>query len=145
VDYLQKVHIEERHESSRIGRIANSLKDIALDTGQVVLAVSALDRKVWWLRASGPGTSRARSPWPTEADVILVVQRKWDVVAREQLVFNLSLPEAARLGRRVDREEPPREDRIDLAFRKRLSAGTSTPNGRVEEDVLVDERLHVDR
>ncbi len=146
VDYLQKVHVDGvDDEEVRVGRIGTALKDLALETGQAVLAVSALDR-------SGLDAARVRArhlkgsvALAYEADLIMLLQHKYDVVSRERLVFD-----TAGAGRHhqwvVLSIEKNRhgEDHVDLAFRKRLARGYFEPGGHVEEDLLVDERLHVE-
>ena len=132
-------------EEVRVGRIGTALKDLGVETGQAVLAVSALDR-------SGLDAARVRArhlkgsvALAYEADLIMLLQHKYDVVSRERLVFD-----TAGAGRHhqwvVLSIEKNRhgEDHVDLAFRKRLARGYFEPGGHVEEDLLVDERLHVE-
>jgi replicative DNA helicase len=146
VDYLQKVQVDDSADNDRVSRIATALKDIALDTGQAVLAVSALDR-------DGLSAARVRArhlqgsvTLAYEADVILVVQQKWDVVARDRLVFDLAAAQDLHHWVVITIEKNRHgDDRVDLAFRKRLARGYFDPRGHIEEDLLVEERIHVDQ
>jgi replicative DNA helicase len=146
VDYLQKVHVDEADEDRRVGRVATSLKDFALETGQAVLAISALE-------LAGLEAKRIRSrhlqgsvTLAYEADLILILQHKYDVVARDKLVFDLARADDMHNWVVLSLEKNRHgEDHLDLTFRKRLSRGHFDPHGRVEDDPLVDERLHIDR
>lgn len=150
VDYLQKVPVPAADEATRAGLAAGALKDLALDASVPVLAVAAV------ARPDGPAGSawsgrlrshhlRGAATLAYDADVVLLLQDKYDVVAREHLVYD---PTAGSEHRRwlVCSVEKNRhgEDGVDLEFRKRLSHGLLDPHGRVVEDRLVDERLDRD-
>jgi replicative DNA helicase len=145
VDYLQKVRSEQVDEDQRVARIATGLKDFALETGQAVLAVSALDR-------AGLESHRIRARHlkgsvtiAYEADLILLMHHKYDVVAREKLVYDLAAAQDLHHWLVVSLEKNRHgDDRLDLAFRKRLSRGHVDPHGHIEDDALVDERIHID-
>jgi replicative DNA helicase len=145
VDYLQKVHapgIED--EETRVGHVGTALKDLALETGSAVLAVAAVERE-------GLSGGRIRSQHlkgsvtlAYEADVVLVLQDKYDVVARQHLVYDSAAATAHHrwLVCSVEKNRHG-EDRLDLEFRKRLSHGLLDPVGRMVEDQLMDERIDV--
>lgn len=147
VDYLQKVSAGDvPDEDVRVARIATALKDLALELSCPVLAVAAVDR-------SGLDAHRIRArhlkgsvTLAYEADSILVLQDKYDVVARRHLVFDVP---AARHHHEwlVCTVEKNRHgsDHVELEFRKRLAHGHLEPRGRVVEDELVDERLHLEQ
>ena len=144
VDYVQKLRSDQSRASSDVGHVATTLKDIALDTGQVVLAVSALEREGLVAHRVRARHLKGSVVLAYEADVILVLQRKWDVVARDQLVFNLAAAQRLHDWVVLSIEKNRHgEDRVDLAFRKRLSRGYFDPDGHVEDDPLLDERLVV--
>ncbi len=144
VDYLQKVHVPGRlTDDERAAEIVAGLKDLALEFAVPVLAVAAAGeegiRPGHRVRAAHLRGSAALA---YEPDVILIMNEKYDVVARHHLVYDT---------RSVDRYrdyvvlsiEKNRSGlaRIDLQLRKRLD------QSRFERDVegvteeLVDERL----
>ncbi len=123
-------------------RAAAGLKDLALELGCPVLAVSAVD-------GAGLAASRVRarhlqgsSSLAYEADVVLVLQEKYDVVARQHLVFDLTSSEEHRrwLVCTVEKNRRGR-DRLEMEFRKRYSHGHVDPAGRMVNEDLVDERV----
>jgi replicative DNA helicase len=145
VDYLQKVHVEgATDEESRVARVATALKDLALEAACPVLAIAAVDR-------DGLAAGRIRSrhlkgsvTLAYEADVVLVLQDKYDVVARQHLVYDSSAAGAHHrwLVCSVEKNRHG-EDHLDLEFRKRLSHGLLDPVGRMVEEQLIDERIDV--
>lgn len=126
-------------------RAAAALKDLALELECPVLAVSAVD-------ATGLASRRVRarhlqgsSSLAYEADVVLIVQEKYDVVARQHLVFDLTASEEHRRWLVCSVEKNRRgRDRLDMEFRKRFSHGHLDPAGRMVSEVLVDERVFTD-
>jgi replicative DNA helicase len=147
VDYLQKVHAADvDDEDVRVARIGTALKDLALETGQAVLAVSAIDRAGLDSRRVRARHLKGSVALAYEADVILVLQHKYDVISRDRLVFDLAgagehhhwIVLSVEKNRHGD-------DHVDLAFRKRLSRGLFDPVGHVEDDLLVDERVQAER
>jgi replicative DNA helicase len=145
VDYLQKVHVPGvTDEETRVASVATALKDLALETACPVLAIAAVDRH-------GLAAGRIRSKHlkgsvtlAYEADVVLVLQDKYDVVAREHLVYDSSAAGAHHrwLVCSVEKNRHG-EDHLDLEFRKRLSHGLLDPVGRMVSDRLIDERIDV--
>jgi replicative DNA helicase len=145
VDYLQKVHVADApDEETRVARVATGLKDLALEADCPVLAIAAVDR-------DGLTSGRIRSKHlkgsvtlAYEADVVLVLQDKYDVVAREHLVYDSSAAGAHHrwLVCSVEKNRHG-EDHLDLEFRKRLSHGLLDPVGRMVQDRLIDERIDV--
>jgi replicative DNA helicase len=145
VDYLQKVHVPELlDEEARVARVATALKDLALETSCPVLAIAAVEREGL---AAGRIRSRHLKGSVTlayEADVVLVLQDKYDVVARQHLVFDSGAAGAHHrwLVCSVEKNRHG-EDHLDLEFRKRLSHGLLDPVGRMVSDQLIDERIDV--
>jgi replicative DNA helicase len=144
IDYLQKVHVAGRlSDDERASEVVAGLKDIALEFNLPVLAVAAADKD-----GLNPGRRlrvnhlRGSATLAYEPDVILIMNEKYDVVARHHLVYD---------SRAVDRFrdyvvltiEKNRSGlaKIDLQMRKRLE------QSRFERDVegvteeLVDERI----
>jgi replicative DNA helicase len=148
VDYLQKVPVTAaRDDDTRVAAVASALKDLALDLEVPVLAIAAVERPrgaagVEWSGRLRTHHLRGSSTVAYEADVVLLLQDKYDVVAREHLVYDTSA--ANRHHRWLVcslAKNRHGEDGVDLEFRKRLAHGLLDPLGHVVEDRLVDERL----
>ncbi len=143
VDYLQKVFAGPGlDEDAQVSRTATYLKHLALELGCPVLAITAVER--YGLDAARIRARHVKGSVTLayEADIILVLQDKYDVVDRRHLVYDLA---AGRDHRRwlVCSVEKNRhgEDHLDLEFRKRLAHGHIEPFGRLVEENLVDERI----
>ena len=109
-------------EDERITAVVEGLKDLALDHDVPVLAVVAADKEGI---ASGKrmrvSDLRGSSALAYEADTVLMLNNKYDVVARHHLVYDLGNVERFQTGR-CSRIEKNRSgaDRVDLEFRKRF-------------------------
>jgi replicative DNA helicase len=145
VDYLQKVHVDLPDEDARIAHVATALKDFALEAGQAVLAVSALELAGLEAKRIRARHLKGSVTLAYEADIVMVLQHKYDVVARDKLVYDLARAEDMHNWLVLSLEKNRHgDDRLDLAFRKRLARGHFDPDGHIESDPLVDERIHID-
>jgi replicative DNA helicase len=147
VDYLQKVHVEglaDEHERTRI--VGEGLKDLALDQDVPILAVVAMDKEAL---VSGKrlrvGNMRGSSALAYEADTVLLLNEKFDVVARHHLVYSMGNVETFR-NWAVLSVEKNRNGRsgVDLEFLKRFEQCRFEAKGRVVSEQLVDDRVFVD-
>ncbi len=76
-----------------------------------------------------------------EADVILVLQHKTDVVARRHLMYDtVPAEEYHRWLVWTLQKNRHGADHVDMEFRSRLSHGLLDPRGRIVAETLVDER-----
>ena len=144
VDYLQKVHVPgSPSEEDRVTTIAEGLKDLALDHEVPILAVTASDKdgvqsgkrmRIHHLRGS--------SSLAYEADTVLVLNHKFDVVARHHLVYNIGNVDKYK-HYAVLSVEKSRSGKtgVDLEFYKRFEQSRFEPDGRVVTEQLVDERV----
>lgn len=146
VDYLQKVYVPDASsEPERITTIVDGLKDIALEYDVAVLAVSAVDSS-----AAGPGRRMrvahlgGSSALAYEPDVILMMNEKYDVVARHHLMYD---PRAVDRFREhvVISIEKNRSGlaRIDIELRKRLEQSRFEREANAVAEELLDERINV--
>ena len=146
VDYLQKVHAGGRgvDEDERVTHVVEALKDLALDLGRPVLAVVASDK-------SGlSGRTRLRdlrgsTALAYEADVALMLNDKYDVVARNHLMYGGS--EVERFHDWVVCSIEKNRNGVaggDLEFEKDFGHGRFEPDGRVVLEMLANERLGLD-
>ncbi|HET6815608.1 MAG TPA: DnaB-like helicase C-terminal domain-containing protein [Mycobacteriales bacterium] len=148
VDYLQKVAVPDRDlgEADRVTLIVEGLKDLALQFEVPVLAIVAADRegivagkrlRVHHLRGS--------SALAYEADVVLLLNDKYDVVARHHLVYDVGNAERFRDWAVLTIEKNRTGlDRIDLEFHKRFDQGRFDASGKPVREQLIDERVFVE-
>jgi replicative DNA helicase len=148
VDYLQKVLVPNgpAEESERSTTIVEGLKDLAIDIAAPVLAIVAAEKE-----ALQAGTRmrmrhlRGSSALAYEADVVLVLNNKVDIVARHHLVYDLGNTERFRewaiLGIEKNRFG---SDGIELEYKKRFDQGRFEPEGRPVTEQLLDDRVFLE-
>lgn len=148
VDYLQKVRVPDAppNDDQRIAAVVEGLKDLALDNDLPVLAVVATDK-----RASGTGRRmrinhlRGSSALAFEADTVLMLNDKFDIVARHHLVYDVGNAERFRSWAVLSVEKNRNgRDGVDLEFRKRFEQGRFELDGHPVAEQLVDDRVFVD-
>jgi replicative DNA helicase len=156
VDYLQKVHAaasspDRRQpvalpEDDRITQVVEGLKDMALELSVAVLALTAVDKSGL---AAATRTRvqdlRGSSALAHEADVVLILNNKFDVVARHHLMYNMANAEQFHHWVVMSIEKNRNGvDNVDLEFRKRFEHSRfDTDGGRVQEE-MVDDRVFVE-
>ena len=148
VDYIQKVAVPKGPDSEdeRTTLVVEALKDMALEHDVPVLAIVAADKeglaKAGRLRIFD---LRGSSALAYEADVVLMVNDKYDVVARHHLVYDVGNAERFRSWVVVTIEKNRSGlDRIDLEFRKAFEQGRFEPDGGTVSEKLTDERVFVE-
>jgi replicative DNA helicase len=146
VDYLQKVRVPGDHadEDERVTVVVEGLKDLALETDLPVLAIVASDK------AGLDGRTRLHhlrgsTALAYEADVALLLNDKFAVVARHHLMYGTTNAEHYRQWA-VCSVEKNRSGRagVELEFRKRFEHGHLDPAGGFVAEQLVDDRIHVE-
>ncbi len=144
IDYLQKVPLEAGYDDAqRIAAVTERLKDMALDLGAPVVAIAAADRDSLGAgRRMRAHDLRGSSSLAYEADVVLILSDKADIVSREHLVYDLGNSERFH-GWTVMTLEKNRHgrDRVDLEFAKDFEHGRYDPDGRAVRERLIDERV----
>jgi replicative DNA helicase len=147
VDYLQKVPMfpEPNTESEKVTFIVNGLKDIALSEEVPMIAIVAADKE--GLKASRLRNFHLRgsSAINYEADIILILNEKYSIVAKVNIEFN---PDQAQRFRDwvVVSVEKNRGgmDNVDLEFEKHFEFSCFDPSGRTVQEKLIEERLYND-
>jgi replicative DNA helicase len=145
VDYLQKVKVSNgpSAEEDRVTMVVEGLKDLALDVDIPVVAIVAADKA--GLEAGKRmrvNNLRGSSALAYEADTVLILNNKFDVVARHHLVYNLGSAERFKQWVVLSIEKNRSgKDGIDLEFKKRFEVGRFDPEGQVVTEKLVDERV----
>lgn len=148
VDYLQKVKLDGGSdvEAERVTVVVEGLKDLSLDAKVPVLAIVAADKEGLEtgkrLRAQHLRGSTALA---YEADVLLVLAHKYQIIARHHLVFDSGAAERWKDWAVVSVEKNRNgRDGVDLEFRKRFDQSRYEQDGSMVAEKLVDERLYVE-
>jgi replicative DNA helicase len=147
VDYLQKVRVptDVPDEDERVTQVVEGLKDLALELDVPVLAVVASDK-------AGLGGGRTRlhhlrgsTALAYEADVALMLNDKFDIVARHHLMFGGGDVERYKdwVVCTIEKNRGGR-DGVDLEFRKRFSHGHFETAGGLVAEKLIDDRIHAE-
>jgi replicative DNA helicase len=147
VDYLQKVPMlnEPSSESEKVTYIVNGLKDIALSEEVPVLAIVAADKE--GLKASRLRNYHLRgsSAINYEADIILILNEKYNIVAKVNIEFNPYQAQRFRDWVVVSVEKNRGGlDNVDLEFEKHFEFSCFDPSGRAVQEKLIEERLYND-
>ena len=148
VDYLQKVKVPNGPimEDERVTVVVEGLKDLALDIDIPVLAIVAADKAgLESGKRMRVNNLRGSSALAYEADTVLILNNKFDVVARHHLVYDIGNAERFKHWIVLTIEKNRNgKDGIDLEFQKRFDQGRFEPQGQLVAEKLVDERVFVE-
>jgi replicative DNA helicase len=147
VDYLQKVPVipEPENETEKVTYVVNGLKDIALSEGVPMIAIVAADKE--GLKASRLRNYHLRgsSAINYEADIILILNEKYNIVAKVNIEFNPYQAQRFRDWAVVSVEKNRGgQDNVDLEFEKHFEFSCFDPSGRTVQEKLIEERLYND-
>jgi replicative DNA helicase len=147
VDYLQKVPVipEPPNEAEKVTYVINGLKDIALSEEVPMIAIVAADKE--GLKASRLRNFHLRgsSAINYEADIILILNEKYHIVAKVNIEFNPYQAQRFRDWVIVSVEKNRGgQDNVDLEFEKHFEFSCFDPNGRTVQEKLIEERLYND-
>jgi replicative DNA helicase len=144
VDYLQKVPVfpAAPDEAELTTRVANELKELALSEDVPVVATVAANGEGLQAQRLRMHHFRGTTSLAYEADLALVLNNKYRIVAKRAIAFN---PHQAQEFRdwfvlTIEKNRSGR-DMLDLEFRAWFGHAAFDPNGKVVEEALVDERL----
>ncbi len=147
VDYLQKVPVipEPASESEKVTTVVGALKDLALGLGVGVVAIVAADKEGLKAARLRNHHLRGSSALNYEADVILILNEKYNIVAKVNIEFN---PYQAQRFRdwtilTVEKNRAGK-DAVDLEFEKHFEYSCFDPSGRQVQEKLIEERLYND-
>jgi replicative DNA helicase len=98
VDYVQKVPArpDAVPEAERVGRVVESLKELALDHGLPIVAISATDQEGLRARRVHLHHLRGSAALAYEADVVVVLNDKIDVVSKAHVAYSTNRREEFR-------------------------------------------------
>ena len=148
VDYLQKVAAPDAAaaEEARVEAVVEGLKDLALDLELPVLAIVAADKEgITTGKRLRVQHLRGSSALAYEADIVLLMNDKFDVVARHHLLYDLGNAKGFHRWVVVTLEKNRNGvDKVELEFHKRFEQSRFDPQGREVTEQLVEERIFVD-
>jgi replicative DNA helicase len=147
VDYMQKVPVipDPPTETEKVTTIVNGLKDLALSMSVPMVSIVAADKE--GLKASRLRNHHLRgsSAINYEADIILILNEKYHIVAKVNIEFN---PYQAQRFRDwvITTVEKNRggTNSVDLEFQKHFEFSCFDPTGRPVMEKLIEERLYND-
>jgi replicative DNA helicase len=147
IDYMQKVpvHPEPPNEAEKVTYVVQGLKDLALTHSVPMVSIVAADRE--GLKASRLRNHHLRgsSAINYEADIILILNEKYQIVAKVNIEFN---PYQAQRFRDwvVATVEKNRGgmNAVDLEYQKYFEYSCFDPSGRTVMEKLIEERLYND-
>ncbi|MDA8202970.1 MAG: AAA family ATPase [Chloroflexi bacterium] len=147
VDYLQKVPVipEPPNETEKVTYVVNGLKDVALSEGVPLVAIVAADKE--GLKASRLRNHHLRgsSAINYEADIILILNEKYHIVAKVNIEFNPYQAQRFRDWVIVSVEKNRGgKDNVDLEYEKHFEYSCFDPDGRTVQEKLIEERLYND-
>ena len=145
VDYLQKVPIEgyDGDEASRVTVVTETLKNMALDLECPVVSIVAADRE-----GLGAGHRmrtrdlRGSSALAYEADLVLILSSKENIVSREHLVYDLGAIQRFRRWAVITIEKNRHGlGQIELEVLKDFEHGRFHPEAQIVTERLIEERV----
>ena len=147
VDYLQKIPVipESPTEADKVTYVINGLKDVALSEDVPMIAIVAADKE--GLKASRLRNHHLRgsSAINYEADIILILNEKYHIVAKVNIEFNPYQAQRFRDWVIISVEKNRGgQDNVDLEFEKHFEFSCFDPNGRTVQEKLIEERLYND-
>ncbi|MFM2105769.1 MAG: hypothetical protein RL338_801 [Chloroflexota bacterium] len=147
VDYLQKVPFlpEPATEEEKVTQVVGGLKDVALSEGVSVVAVVAADKEGLKAARLRNHHLRGSSAINYEADVILILNEKYNIVAKVNIEFNPYQAQRFRswIVATVEKNRAG-QDNVDLEFEKHFDVSCFDPVGRPVQEKLIEERLYND-
>ncbi len=147
VDYLQKVpvHPEPANEVEKVTSVVQGLKDLALNYEVPLVSIVAADKEGLKAARLRNHHLRGSSAINYEADIIVILNEKYQIVAKVNIEFN---PYQAQRFRdwvvlTVEKNRGG-TSAIDLEYQKYFEYSCFDPNGRTVMEKLIEERLYND-
>jgi len=147
IDYMQKVpqFPEPPSESEKVTYVVNGLKDIALSEKIPTIAIVAADKEGLKAARLRNHHLRGSSAINYEADIILILNEKYQIVAKVNIEFNPYQAQRFRDWVVVSIEKNRSgADNVDTEFQKHFEFSCFDPTGRPVQEKLIEERLYND-
>ncbi len=145
VDYLQKVKADNNLgvEDERVTTIVEGLKDLAIAANAPVVSVVAADKDgLQTGKRMRAQHLRGSTALAYEADILLILNNKFDLVSRHHLVFAMGNVDKFKQMAVLSIEKNRHGfDGIDLEFKKRFEQSRFQTDGNRVVEQLVDERV----
>jgi replicative DNA helicase len=145
VDYLQKMplHGYTGDETSRVTIVTETMKDMSLELECPIVCISAADRE-----ALGSGHRmrtrdlRGSSALAYEADLVIILSSKENIVSREHLVYDLgSIKRFRRWAVITVEKNRSGQGQVELEVQKDFEHGRFLPQASVVTERLIEERV----
>ncbi len=147
VDYLQKVpvHPEPANEVEKVTSVVQGLKDLALNYEVPLVSIVAADKEGLKAARLRNHHLRGSSAINYEADIIVILNEKYQIVAKVNIEFN---PYQAQRFRdwvvlTIEKNRGG-TNAVDLEYQKYFEYSCFDPNGRTVMEKLIEERLYND-
>ena len=147
LDYLQRVPIvpDPPTESEKVTSVVAAIKDLALSLGVAVVCIVAADKEGLKAARLRNHHLRGSSALNYESDVILILNEKYNIVAKVNIEFNPYQAQRFRDWIIVSVEKNRGgQDNVDVEFEKHFEFSCFDPNGRTVQEKLIEERLYND-
>ena len=147
VDYLQKVPMipDAENETERVTVVVNGLKDVALTQSVAMVSIVAADKEGLKAARLRNHHLRGSSAINYEADIILILNEKYAIVAKVNIEFNPYQAQRFRDWVIVTVEKNRAgQNAVDLEFEKHFEFSCFDPTGRTVQEKLIEERLFND-
>jgi replicative DNA helicase len=147
VDYLQKVPQvpEPPSEAEKVTYVVNGLKDIALTEHVPIIAIVAADKEGLKATRLRNYHLRGSSAINYEADVILILNEKYQIVAKVNIEFNPYQAQRFKDWIIVSVEKNRAgQDNVELEYEKHFEHSCFDPTGRQVQEKLIEERLYTE-
>ncbi len=147
LDYLQKVPVPDApSEDERITRVVEEVKDLTLDLDLPALCIVASDKEgIGAGKRMRVANIRGSSALAYEADTVLMLNNKFDVVARHHLVYDSGNVERFRHWAVLTVEKNRSGlTGVDMEFAKRFEQSRFETHGQLVREKLVDERVFIE-
>jgi replicative DNA helicase len=143
IDYLQKVPVPGLAEEERTAAVAEQVKDLTLDLEVPALCIVASDKEgIATGRRMRVNHMRGSSALAYEADTVLMLNNKYDVVARHHLVYGAQNVDRYRNWAVLSIEKNRSGlTGVDMEFPKRFEQSRFDTRGHLVREKLVDERV----
>ena len=143
VDYLQKIPVPGCAEDERTTMVTEQLKDMTLDYEVPVISIVASDKEgIETGKRMRVSHMRGSSALAYEADTVLMLNNKYDVVARHHLVYDTGNVERYKDWAVLSIEKNRSGvTGVDMEFPKRFDQSRFDTRGHLVREKLVDERV----
>jgi len=144
VDYLQKIPVypAPADEAEKVTRVVEGLKELAVSQGITVCAIVAADKEGLKARRLHLHHLRGSSALSYEADIALILNEKYRIVAKVNIEYNLQKAQSYHnwVVCTLEKNRSGREQ-LDMQFQQHFEYCAFNPNGAGIQETLIDDRV----